>query len=1395
MKHFITTLLLSLCYLTSGSVFSAPTAENYRFERLWPMLPQPWYFDRARHLAVDQQGNVYVTNQLFKQLRKFTADGHLVRQWVFEEEPVAIQASRKTDQVYVTYDKWLPTGFGTSTVRVFNAAGEVVTKWDEKPGLLAAPFALDSNDNLYLLNNYVVYSPSGEPEAHQPILQKFTADGQLVSKWPIEPPVKPRWGIELAIDSQHGIYVLYSDDNRLLKYELTDQNRLRKVQEWGDFKNPSSVALDAQDNVYVSDTDNNRIKKLSADGSSKDWIVNASDSGVDINVLPFSPLAITPDLDVFSLIRELLPKELDQNFTKLLDLWKTVLDFSRGPQKLFYPEAIAVGGQSLYVKVKTAFLNETIQKYYLHTGNGDQETGVFQTEWRSQNTGKGQVYAPFDIARDSQGYLYVTDTINHRVLKFDDQGKFITTLGKPGVAPGEFILPLGVTVDNHDNLYVVDTGNLRIQQFDANGKFIKQLGGIDIPKESASDSLNKFTYIFRHSELVLPIDVAVDSHSNIYVVDMGRNQVKKFTSSGKLVETFKQSPLGKGTMGEAEGELKIPFNITIDNHDNLFVVDAFNYRLQQFTTDGDYVRQWKRQCLLGKPMSVATDNEGYLYVHVAADNAIIKLKLNDTTRCKEITHWGENGLLPGQIGDGGGLAVSPHGERVFMVDSDYNRIQVFQQGFFTGGKAIIVAGGGPGSDNNQNGLWESTQAVANFAYRTLTYQGFTKEAIYYLSDAKEFDLDGNGENDDIDAVHTKANLEYAITQWAADTEDLMLYLTDHGGPGSFGLNDNKAPLESSVTAEELAGWLKIWQDKHPKGLLKVIYDACHSGSFKDALVGDNRIIITSAATEESAYFLSQGALSFSNYFWTNIFYGLSITEAFTQAQETVKVGSKLRSGQQQTPAIVAQVKNLDQLYLGNGTKSEGKAPIITLVSSSLSNNTATITAEVSDADGIDRVWAMIVPPSSFGDFEFSTRGRTVVGLPSCELSRQAGGNVYKTDCDKFSATGEYDVAIYARDSQQNTSIPTKITIVNESGARRKAIIVVAGDEETVNNYREIAESSKLVYEALRYQGYSQEDIWYLSNVPIAGVVKDSGIPPANRFNLVDVGGALKQWARDHTQDLVIYLIGLGDDTQVRLNAKETLTFAELKAALDTLQELDIPGPVTVIYEGPQSGYLLPALKTPPAEKKRVVISSTGISSPKEGSPLLTFAFSKQFWQKIINGANVLLAFNDAHGITGETAQLDDNGDGSYNTNDDENRDGQVANGYTMGIGIVSAEQPQSVPICVHQLASMTTTTCKREHKIQVELPVLAANQVQYVGVQTPNGNLLVIKAFNRAVPFERIETMPVWEGTGKLAMDIEANTVLPLGEYRFYRLEVPKGTLLNPAGLSKLEESVLKLEE
>ena len=72
--------------------------------------------------------------------------------------------------------------------------------------------------------------------------------------------------------------------------------------------------------------------------------------------------------------------------------------------------------------------------------------------------------APFDLAVDADDNVYLADTGNHRIQKFDAGGQFLGVCGHLGTEPGLFFSPFGVAVDAAGNLYVADTANSRIQK-------------------------------------------------------------------------------------------------------------------------------------------------------------------------------------------------------------------------------------------------------------------------------------------------------------------------------------------------------------------------------------------------------------------------------------------------------------------------------------------------------------------------------------------------------------------------------------------------------------------------------------------------------------------------------------------------------------------------------------------------------------------------------------------------------------------------------------------------------------------------------------------------------------------------------------------------------------------
>jgi DNA-binding beta-propeller fold protein YncE len=135
---------------------------------------------------------------------------------------------------------------------------------------------------------------------------------------------------------------------------------------------------------------------------------------------------------------------------------------------------------------------------------------------------------PNGIAIDRErGRVYVVDTgsreKDHFVRAYDLAGRQLHTVGgKPGGGFGEFNYPTYVTVDNAGNVYVTDTLNSRVQKFDPDGKFLFSFGQMGS----------------NWGEFDKPKGVAVDSFGNVYVADSGWSNVQIFNPKGQVLLFF-----------------------------------------------------------------------------------------------------------------------------------------------------------------------------------------------------------------------------------------------------------------------------------------------------------------------------------------------------------------------------------------------------------------------------------------------------------------------------------------------------------------------------------------------------------------------------------------------------------------------------------------------------------------------------------------------------------------------------------------------------------------------------------------------------------------------------------------------------------------------------------------
>ena len=514
--------------------------------------------------------------------------------------------------------------------------------------------------------------------------------------------------------------------------------------------------------------------------------------------------------------------------------------------------------------------------------------------------------------------------------------------------------------------------------------------------------------------------------NNIYVCDYGNSRIQKFDSTGTYLSQW-------GSSGSADGQFSTPLDLAIDSLNNIYVADMRNYRVQKFDSSGYFLAKWGSLGFGDGEFSftggIDVDDNNNVYV---SDLLGDRIQVFDSVGTF-LGLWGGIGNGLGQFRWPRGIALDSNGG-IYIADSSNNRIQKFKAVTLTENpKAIVVAGGKAFAGND---LWDATQASTNFAYRALTFPGFTKDSIYYISSDTDLDLDGNGLPDDVDSDGTNAGLQYALEVWATDqlngfpTGDVVLYLCDHGGDETFRMSGTE-----TLDAATLDGWLDTLE-AGIDGQLIVVNDACESGTFQDVLASSGRTVITSTSPGESAYFLSTETVSFSNFFWTQIFNGEDLADGYNFASTAVAQAFGAQNplvnfdGDSNMNEATGDFDALVGVHIGSGTDFYQGRPTITSVSSPQSisgTSTATLSAtNVTDpeSDNIVRVWAVVRPP----DFVITDSENPIQDLPSVDLSRIGATDNFTIDFDGFTSVGLYQITVYAMDSNLNVSSPSATTV-------------------------------------------------------------------------------------------------------------------------------------------------------------------------------------------------------------------------------------------------------------------------------------------------------------------------------------------------------------------------------
>ena len=250
-------------------------------------------------------------------------------------------------------------------------------------------------------------------------VQIFQTGGTLVRQFSM--PVRPAG---VAVDRNGLVYVSNWNQNQIVVHSPTGQ----RVRDWGktgtaagEFRLPGGLAFGPDGSLYVADSGNSRIQQFTPTG---------------VFLRAWGSLGGGPG------------------------------QFGAGLEpgmRFAGPQFVAVDSRSRVYATDTATCR--VQRF--------SPMGQFQVQWRNDTGGPGgfgpigaAASGPIALGVDHQDRLWV-GAANHRVQQFTASGRFLRTLGSaaPNDAPGHFHIPHGIAFDSQGFLYVADTLNFRIQKF------------------------------------------------------------------------------------------------------------------------------------------------------------------------------------------------------------------------------------------------------------------------------------------------------------------------------------------------------------------------------------------------------------------------------------------------------------------------------------------------------------------------------------------------------------------------------------------------------------------------------------------------------------------------------------------------------------------------------------------------------------------------------------------------------------------------------------------------------------------------------------------------------------------------------------------------------------------
>lgn len=526
-------------------------------------------------------------------------------------------------------------------------------------------------------------------------IQKFSPNGDFVLKWGKSGAgtgdFRAMWGV--AVDPTGQVYVTDQAAHRVQVFTSDGQfirNWGREGGGPGEFNSPRGIAVDTAGNVFVSDRSNHRIQKFSSNGQ---FIAEFGTQGSGPGMLQ-SPngIAVGPSGDVYVADTGNVRINKYSNTGEFLTTWGEAGGDGFGRFGGVVDVATDNAGNVFAIDLAVEY---RVQKF-----DGD---GAFIKQWSNVGSEPGLLFAPTGIAVGPDNSVFVSDTMNHRVQQFTNDGVLTQIFGTEP-EPGSFRAPSDVAIDVAGNLFAVDFWDASVKRFDSSRNFMFEFGARGLDQSDLSNpvtlAVDSTSNVYTSSSLthrLVKFDkfgnlvtswggegsgpgefisisaIAIDAFDNVYVADSSSHRIQKFGSDGTFITSW-------GTFGTNSGQFDEPAGIAVDQAGNVFVSDSNNGRIQVFSSQGIYITSWittledpeDEDPIPFRPGDLAFDYLGNLYALNEGELRVVMF----TPDGDLITAWGRDGEGQGELTVPSGIAIDASGW-VYIADRADGDLMVF----------------------------------------------------------------------------------------------------------------------------------------------------------------------------------------------------------------------------------------------------------------------------------------------------------------------------------------------------------------------------------------------------------------------------------------------------------------------------------------------------------------------------------------------------------------------------------------------------------------------------------------------------------------------------------------------------------------------------------------------